>query len=111
MPNVATQLLDVLHADPTRPAIQNGDDRSLSFEQLRHMCLGVAAHMAERGVSQGERVLIQVPNGPLFVAVVVGALWLGAVPVLIDPAVGPDVYRRCVVKAAPSLGRSRRACA
>ncbi|MBI2435025.1 MAG: acyl--CoA ligase [Candidatus Hydrogenedentes bacterium] len=67
---------------------------------VRHIAV-MRARLAAAGLAPGDRVVLQVPNGPLFVVALVAVLAQGGVPILCEPGLGDDVYGRCLVAAAP----------
>ncbi|MFU8807220.1 MAG: class I adenylate-forming enzyme family protein, partial [Bradymonadaceae bacterium] len=83
------------------PAIDWLGGAPTSAAQMRAMIHGLAAHLHDRGVKPGDRVLIEVPPGELFVAAVMGSQWLGAVPVLIEPSLGPALSQTCIEMVEP----------
>lgn len=56
-------------------------DRRISYDQLDVWADRLAAGFAERGIAPGDRVVLQLPNTPEFVAVFFGLLRAGAHPV------------------------------
>ena len=56
-------------------------DRRISYAELDGWADRLAAGFAAHGVARGERVVVQLPNTPEFVAIVFGLSRLGAVPV------------------------------
>jgi D-alanine--poly(phosphoribitol) ligase subunit 1 len=76
---------DVLHgfiehsfAGPERPAVKDLD-RDLSYAELRHEVARLATGMAERGVAEGDRVALLLPNSVDFVVAALACLWIGAI--------------------------------
>ncbi|MFB8005694.1 (2,3-dihydroxybenzoyl)adenylate synthase [Nocardia sp. NPDC056000] len=57
------------------------DDRRISFGELDAWVTRLAAGFAHNGVAPGDRVLVQLPNIPEFVAVVFALVRAGAIPV------------------------------
>ncbi|WP_433665934.1 (2,3-dihydroxybenzoyl)adenylate synthase [Nocardia sp. CA-136227] len=57
------------------------DDRRYTYGELEEWVFRLASGFARQGVAPGERVLVQLPNVPEFVAVVFALLKLGAKPV------------------------------
>nr|ASV47081.1 enterobactin synthase subunit E [uncultured bacterium] len=68
-----------------RLAVSDGVTR-LTYRQLDVRADRLAAGLRARGVLPGDRVVVQLPNSATFVAVVLGLLRLGAVPVFALPA-------------------------
>lgn len=48
---------------------------------------GLAMALATLGVRPNERVLIVIPDGPGFEEAIIGTIWLGAVPLPVNPVV------------------------
>ena len=61
------------------------DERSLSYREVQALANRAAQAMARAGLQQEERVLLGLVDGPEFVAVLFGALKLGAVVVMANP--------------------------
>ena len=72
--------------DPTRVAL------ALDAHALREGARATAALLRERGVAPGQRVVLGLPNGPDLVLWLLGALWCGALPVVL-PAPGGAAAR------------------
>ncbi|RMI28379.1 (2,3-dihydroxybenzoyl)adenylate synthase [Nocardia stercoris] len=68
----------------TRPAIVG--DQPLGYAELDHAADRMAAGLTAQGFEPGDRVLVQLPNGPEFVTVLFGLLRAGVIPVLALPA-------------------------
>ncbi|MEU0374732.1 AMP-binding protein [Streptomyces sp. NPDC006283] len=70
-----------------REALVSADGRRrITYRALDGWCDRLAAGFAERGVGAGDRVLVQLPNTPEFVAVCFALFRLGALPVFALPA-------------------------
>lgn len=61
-------------------------DIHLSYQALNDEVLSLASGFHKLGISDGNRVLVQLPNSYEFIAVCFALHWLGALPVLIMPA-------------------------
>jgi len=72
-------------ADPAAPALVQGD-RRLSWGELADQVDRVAAGWAARGLTVGDRVAVQLPNGVDWVLTVLGALRAGLVVVPVNTA-------------------------
>jgi 2,3-dihydroxybenzoate-AMP ligase/pristinamycin I synthetase-1 len=72
------------HAD--RVALVADDGARVTYRELDLWCDRLAAGFAERGIAPHDRVLVQLPNAPSFVAVCFALFRLGAVPVFALPA-------------------------
>jgi len=75
--------------------------RATTFAQLAERSDVVAAGLAEHGIAGGVRTALLVPPGADFFALVFGLLKAGAVPVIVDPGIGPANLRGCLARAAP----------
>lgn len=93
----------VLERRGDAPAIDWLGARPTSAAELRAMIHGLANDLRRRGVAPGDRVLIEVPSGELFVSAVMASQWIGAVPVLVDPSLGPALSRACIAMAKPAF--------
>ena len=71
---------------PERVALAWGDDGQLTYGELVHRALRVAAALMDRGVTPGDAVAITLPRGPEQITAVLGVLAAGGayVPVGID---------------------------
>jgi long-chain acyl-CoA synthetase len=82
----------------SEPIVLAFEDRDYSLAQLNALADGLAASLAERGVTAGGRVALMSSNRPEFV-VALQAIWrLAAAAVLISPA-----WRRHEVEQALAL--------
>ncbi|MBF6062239.1 AMP-binding protein [Nocardia terpenica] len=70
---------------PDRPALHE-HDRVHSYRELDAQADRMAHGFLAHGIAPGDRVLVQLPNVPAFVAVLFGLLRAGAIPVLALPA-------------------------
>lgn len=68
-----------------KPAIVDGNTR-LSFQDLDNKADSLAAGLHNIGIKSGDRVLVQLPNGPQFVVLCFALFRLGALPILTLPA-------------------------
>jgi len=76
-----TQILDAqLSAQPEAVAIVCGD-RRVTYAKLDRMSRNLAARLAEAGLSQGDRALVQLPNVAEFYVVFFALLRIGVAPV------------------------------
>ncbi|PPS39814.1 acyl--CoA ligase [Chroococcidiopsis sp. TS-821] len=57
-------LLDLLIGEDDRPAIVAPDKPSLTYKQLRHQIVELAAQLNRLGIKRGSRIAIAMPNGP-----------------------------------------------
>lgn len=77
-------LSDAARRWPTRPAVIDAG-RTYTFCELDAVANRVAAALADRGITPGERLLLQLPNSTQFAVALFGLLRAGAVPVLCLP--------------------------
>lgn len=100
--SVLVQILDRARETPDAPAVQD-DERELTYSQLIDEVQRVAAALSERGVEEGDRVAVLIPNSVDFVSVALATLWAGAlfVPLAVtDPQARlANIVRDC----APTL--------
>lgn len=73
----------------------------VTFAQLDRMIDRRAHALTRLGVRPGERVVLLVPFGVEFVALVYALFKVGAVLVLIDPGMGPRAMVRCLEQVKP----------
>lgn len=88
-----------------RPALRF--DRWMAYGELRDTGERVAGWLAERGVGPGDRVVIQLENGPELVAAHLGCMALGAVRVPLNAHYRAAEVRPIVEDAAPALAITR----
>jgi long-chain acyl-CoA synthetase len=84
MTNFAERLSEAVADDPDRSAVKL-DDAVLSYGALDAAVARAAGLLRAKGVREGDRVGIQLPNVPYFPIVYFGALRLGAVVVPMNP--------------------------
>jgi 2,3-dihydroxybenzoate-AMP ligase len=78
-------LRDQAASAPERTALVTGKAR-LTYSELDDRADRIAAGLADLGIRAGDRVVVQLPNGPDFPAVSVALFRLGAMPVYALPA-------------------------
>jgi fatty-acyl-CoA synthase len=78
----------VANQDPDRPLVRSGKE-TLTYERTRLQARALAAALHNLGVGAGDRVAIDLPNGPEFVVSVLAAAQLGATIVPLNPAYAP----------------------
>ena len=66
----------------------DGVAQHLSYAALRQRVNNLAAHLQQRGIALGSRVVVQLPNVPGFVTLLLALFKIGAVPVLALPQHG-----------------------
>ncbi|GAA3486661.1 (2,3-dihydroxybenzoyl)adenylate synthase [Streptomyces cremeus] len=72
-------------AHPARTAVTDGD-RHWTYAELHTRATELAAGLAARGITRGDRVVVQLPNVAEFFEVVFALFRLGALPVFALPA-------------------------
>jgi len=75
--------------------------RTTDFAQLERRTDLVAHAVKRAGLARGDRVLVFVKPGPEWVALLFALMRLGAVPALIDPAMGRRGVLACIERIAP----------
>jgi acyl-CoA synthetase (AMP-forming)/AMP-acid ligase II len=107
--NAAETLVGSLNG--SRVVVEDGN-QSTTAEALQARTLGLSRWYLDQGVQPGDRVLILVPPGADFAAALLGLVWIGAVPVLLDPGHPEGVWRAQLeavqprwVVTIPTLGR------
>src|SRR5207302_6024650 len=84
MTNFAEKVPAAAAEDPEHPAVKL-DDIVMSYAVLDAATARAAGFLREKGVGEGDRVGMQLPNVPYFPVVYFGALRLGAVVVPMNP--------------------------
>lgn len=92
--NLAAYLLDARLSDGLgdRVAIRTSDSM-LTYEEVARLAARVAHALEGVDVRPEERVIIALPDGPLFVAALLGIVRRGAVAVMINPDLPADATR------------------
>src|SRR5271163_4609199 len=88
--------------DVTEPAALAFEERQFSLPQLDALADGLAATLARRGLTPGQRVAVMTSNRPEFVAALLGIWRLGATVVLISPAWKRDEVDHALGLTQPS---------
>ncbi len=109
MANAAFPLVDSLTG--RRVVVQEGETATAA-DELQARILGLSCWYRNQGVELGDRVLILVPPGADFAAALLGLVWIGATPILLDPGHPEAIWRTQVesvqprwVVTIPTLGR------
>ncbi|WP_295447776.1 benzoate-CoA ligase family protein [uncultured Thiodictyon sp.] len=90
--NVAAVLLNPnLEAHPDKPAYIC-DAETVSYRDLAAGAYRFASLLLDQGIRKGDRILIVVLDSPVFVAAVLGATLIGAVPVPVSTALSGELY-------------------
>ncbi len=92
--NLATYLLDARldEGAGSRIAIRTAD-RTFTYREVAVLSARVANFLASSDVRPEERVIIALPDGPIFVAALLGSVRHGAVAVMVNPDLPPDAIR------------------
>ena len=85
-----------------RPAVRCGGE-TYSYERLCGLVDGFCAFLSGRGVSEGKKVCLFLPNSLELAVSLFSVAKLGAVSVPVDAASGSEEIRRCVEFSKPSL--------
>ncbi len=78
---VDSLLTTAAHRWPAHVGVVDADD-ALTFAQLDERADRAAAGLAALGITSGDRVLLQLPNGCAFAVALFGLLRAGAIPVM-----------------------------
>jgi acyl-CoA synthetase (AMP-forming)/AMP-acid ligase II len=116
--NIAAHLAEMAKLQPARAAVicARGRDaqgavayEQLSFAELERDSSRIARGLEGIGVRRGVRTALMVPPSLPFFTLTFALFKVGAVPVLIDPGIGPANLRGCLAHAAPEafIGVSR----
>lgn len=100
--NLHTLLDDAAAAAPGATAIRDQRD-GWTYSRLATLSHAFAGWLAERGVSAGDRVLIQSPNGPELAAMLFGCSRRGAIFVPINPGMKPFHLRSVLANCEPRI--------
>ena len=94
--NLAQILSDRAAAEPERRAVLF-EDETISYGELDRRAAAAAKALRADGVRAGERVAIQLPNTPAYLAAYLGALRLGATTVPLNVLLSrPEIETRLV---------------
>ncbi|MEW6279655.1 MAG: fatty acid CoA ligase family protein [Candidatus Eremiobacterota bacterium] len=107
--NVAELLPRAAEQNPSGPAliyrpggwVASPSYAYMSFRELDERADAYARGLAGLGLERGQRVLMLVPQSPEFVALTFAVFKVGALPVMIDPGMGPALMFRCIAQARP----------
>ena len=77
--------------------------RRLTHRQLRDAANRVANYLRSIGVESGDRVMVVAPNGPEWVALLLGTLLVGAILVPVDAASSEERVRRFANETSPKV--------
>src|SRR5256885_468941 len=94
--NVAEWILRASAQRPHATAIRyrpTSAARDLSYGELRERVMRTASALRAAGLGPECRALVALPDVPELVEVFLGAIWAGAVPILVNPGLKADDYR------------------
>ena len=89
-------------ADPQRTALACGA-ATLSYGALRQRVARTAGFWRARGIQGGERIAIKLPDGIDWVTAYLGAMWVGAVAVPVNPRVPSAEWQYILDEAGFSI--------
>ena len=75
--NVLLEIIDWAHSDPDHVAASDLNIQ-LSYAQLVEEAALVGAGLRDRGVNEGDRVALLIPNSVDFIVAALGIMWVGA---------------------------------
>ncbi len=78
--------------DGEKPVVGSGTSGSMTYLENDHAARQVAAALQKRGIKQGERVLVILPNSLEFVKVFYGCLYSGILAVPLSEPAGPQKH-------------------
>ena len=100
--NIAASLAYWARETPDQSAIiEMRNKTQVSFKQLDKESSLIASGLLHNGMKTGDRVLLMVPYGTIFVTLAFALFKAGAVPVLIDPGMGKKNVLHCIQQSAP----------
>ncbi len=115
--NVAAALSSQASLQPGVTAIHYPSGHLLSrkkysnctYAELDNLCNSYARGLETYGIGPGVRTALMLPPGLDFLAVFYALFKCGAIPVLIDPAIGKERLKQCIEEAAPQafIGSAR----
>jgi len=113
--NVAEALLAVSKTSPESTALRiraDAEERDWSYGELAEAVRRFAGALSQLPVVEEQRVLLALPDSAELVVAFLGAIWAGAVPVVVNPTLRADDYTffvsdtraRLVIGASQSTG-------
>jgi D-alanine--poly(phosphoribitol) ligase subunit 1 len=76
--DVLERILEQARTGPDLPAVKDLD-RALTYGELRDEIARIGTGLAARGVGEGDRVALLLPNAVEFVVAALASLWIGAI--------------------------------
>ena len=83
------------------------DDRALTWSELDAFACGFARDLSARGITEGDRIAILLPNGIEFVIAFLAVLKLGATPAPLNPLVKDEELAAFKADLRPKLSIDR----
>lgn len=87
----------------------DGNEQTWTFSRVRDEAMRRAGYLRSQGVGEGDRVILVLPDAVDFIPAVLGAMWLGAVPVPMYPPLSlgkvpayQETLRNVAAKAEPT---------
>lgn len=99
--NAAAAFLETFERAGERLAFVEHHGQKTSYRGLLRQVRALASVLTRRGLAPGDRVVLQLPSGPVLSAGILAVIALGGVPVLADPGLGDAVYVGRIGAAAP----------
>ena len=93
--------------DGEKPVVGSGTSGSMTYQENDHAARQVAAALQKRGIKQGERVLVILPNSLEFVKVFYGCLYAGILAVPLSEPAGPQNMAAYLETFLPTLKVSK----
>ena len=106
--NIASLLSETARKWPDRPAVISPHRPDalgrgvVSFKELDESSDRLAAHLADKGLPAGDRLVVLARPGIDFTTIIFGLFKAGLVPILVDPGLGPARLLRCLAESRPS---------
>lgn len=106
--NIAGYVLAQARKTPDKPALEVYQDSEApsevwTFKQLNDAVLGTAGGLRERGIGEGDRILLRIGNTADFPILFLGAIAIGAVPVPTSSQLAAPEVRRIIAELNPTL--------
>jgi D-alanine--poly(phosphoribitol) ligase subunit 1 len=101
-PDVLSVVLDHGATGPDRPAVKDLD-QELTYLELRGAAAAVALGLSTRGVAEGDRVALHLPNSVDFVVAALACLWTGAIFVPLATTDPPARVAGILADCTPAL--------
>ncbi|HEV2946128.1 MAG TPA: fatty acid CoA ligase family protein [Gemmataceae bacterium] len=101
--NIAAHLPAMAQRQPETSAIMvpGRGFQQLTYRQLNQECDRMAHGLKTIGIGRGVRTVLMTPPSPEFFALTFALFKIGAIPVMIDPGIGLENLRQCLVEAGP----------